>query len=444
MKDSQADLATLPAWVIPWLQKARWEELCRGATPMEFERQFQDIMDRARPTFRPTKPHGNLGDRGTDGFDAGTGTVYQVYSPDEIKPGAVKRKVASDLRKAEAHWGKEMKRWVFVYNDRGLPTDTVSSVIAATRQESEATIGFMSQVDVWRVVRDELSPTDRNEVLDFPAMLETLLPPGVGSALEFLEKGHIVLIHSTLRAIDENEALEALQPVPALGPVAVVRPSVRTLGWVDAVKTQEAALRRILAGSEPELRRFAVFPLSEIPLLVHLGYLLTDIVPVRLFQYDRFERTWKWPVSDGSSTGSEVVEVRGMPPGVLTDVEHVVVRVSLSARVSPDQTREFSTGDCAEIDVGVASPSRRWLVSEAQLDDLRELFHRLFDDIVSRMPRCRSIDLFYAGPAPGAVALGQAINPRMVPPIRLFQFDRNASPVYSPVLTLRHSPDSTL
>jgi hypothetical protein len=53
-----------------------------------------------------------------------------------------------------------------------------------------------------------------------------------------------------------------------------------------------------------------------------------------------------------------------------------------------------------------------------------------------RVPSCRRIHLFYAGPIGGAITLGQAINPRMNPVVDLYEFDRRKTPRYERVLTL--------
>jgi hypothetical protein len=50
------------------------------------------------------------------------------------------------------------------------------------------------------------------------------------------------------------------------------------------------------------------------------------------------------------------------------------------------------------------------------------------------------LHLFYAGPPPGAIVIGQEINPRMNPPIALYEYSRLSTPRYRLVLTLPVSP----
>ncbi|MBZ4231317.1 hypothetical protein LAN31_22090, partial [Mycobacterium tuberculosis] len=36
------------------------------------------------PGFERVKPHGNIGDRGNDGWVCGVGVYYQVYAPEDL------------------------------------------------------------------------------------------------------------------------------------------------------------------------------------------------------------------------------------------------------------------------------------------------------------------------------------------------------------------------
>ncbi|MFX1297715.1 MAG: SAVED domain-containing protein, partial [Promethearchaeota archaeon] len=45
-------------------------------------------------------------------------------------------------------------------------------------------------------------------------------------------------------------------------------------------------------------------------------------------------------------------------------------------------------------------------------------------------PNLNIIHLFYAGPTPGAIAIGRQINSKMIPLIQLYEFDWNRRPNY--------------
>jgi hypothetical protein len=46
----------------------------------------------------------------------------------------------------------------------------------------------------------------------------------------------------------------------------------------------------------------------------------------------------------------------------------------------------------------------------------------LFEDCINFRPSAQKWHLFYAGPAPGGVIVGQELNPTMTPPVQLYEF----------------------
>jgi hypothetical protein len=89
-----------------------------------------------------------------------------------------------------------------------------------------------------------------------------------------------------------------------------------------------------------------------------------------------------------------------------------------------------------EVDIGVNDPDVLWLREPAQLIELVKEFRNVLEEIRFSMPRCERIHLFYAGPTPGAIAIGQAINSKMNPSIWLYRYDRQKTPRYAHVLSL--------
>jgi len=192
----------------------------------------------------------------------------------------------------------------------------------------------------------------------------------------------------------------------------------------------EDALRR----SSELLPRFAVFSLAPIPLAIHLGYLFSDRVEVRPFQYDRDRKTWCWDHSRSSYDAA--FHQAGVPEKVIDGEVDVIVRVSLSASIVSGDTIA-AAGDCpVQVDLSVAEPDVMWLCHPEQLVRLGQAFRRLLQDLGQVVPRCKRIHLFYAGPTGGAIVIGQTINPRMTPEVALYEYDRRRSPRYELVLRL--------
>ena len=54
------------------------------ADAQQYENLFIKIMGAYKKGFQPVKPHGNIGDRGNDGWVKDEGIYYQVYAPEDI------------------------------------------------------------------------------------------------------------------------------------------------------------------------------------------------------------------------------------------------------------------------------------------------------------------------------------------------------------------------
>jgi len=121
----------------------------------------------------------------------------------------------------------------------------------------------------------------------------------------------------------------------------------------------------------------------------------------------------------------------------IDDNTDVIIRVSLSARILLEDTAAVA-GDCpVQVDLRVENPDVMWLSHPEQLAVLQKVFRGILRKLSRTVPRCNRIHLFYAGPAGGAIVLGQAINPRMNPEIALYEYHRQKTPKYEHVLSLK-------
>lgn len=425
---------------ITWIQHLQWKLKCYESSPTEFQRTFEEVALRVRPDFMRVKPYGRLGDRKCDGLYWGDGTVFQVYSPDFVKQADTIRKIEEDLAGAIEEWGESLRKWVFVYNTRyGLAPFVPSILTEQQRKHSAISVEPLSSERLWQLMLDELSVQQRSEVLGPPAGYEHLylLPGTIPEEVEAqIRDGRFVVIQDILSPINIDDAVKALIPERPAGPPIFVHPPTPEESWEFAAQYQEEAVSSALNKSEHLLPRFAVFSLAPIPLAIHLGYLLSDRVEVRPFQFDRDRSTWSWPATE-EGIESPDVRIDGLPEVQIDDLVDAVVRVSISASITPEDT-DAVAGKCpVQVDLSVDRPNVNWLSSPGQLTALRRAFRETIATIRSSAPRCNRIHVFYAGPTGGAVAIGQSINPRMNPEIALYEYDRRKQPRYEQVLTLR-------
>ena len=102
----------------------------------------------------------------------------------------------------------------------------------------------------------------------------------------------------------------------------------------------------------------------------------------------------------------------------------------MSAAIRP----EAGLRSGAEIDIRVPEPSVRWLCAPSQLAELARVYGEALAALRER--GCRRVHLYYAGPAAGAVVFGRGYNPRMNPELVVYEYCRDTSPAYDPVLVL--------
>ena len=413
---------------------------CHECSPSDFQRLFENIIKRARPEFIQIRPYGNIGDRKCDGlfFADGQSTVFQVYSPDELKQAEVITKIDEDLEGACLHWGDNLKEWVFVYNARrGLAPDIPLTLQQKQTQYPSVHLDHLSNDALWEMART-LTLQQRSEVIGAPSGYEHLF---FSSAIapddirERLKTDSFVLIQDLLSPISLHAVSEALNPAQPFGAPVFIRPTFNELPWTDAARQQKVIVGEFITKARDLVPRFSVFSLAPIPLVIHLGFLLSDRVEVRCFQFNRETASWSWPVAEEGRFDNNI-QVSGLPSEAIRDEAEVSIVVSLSADISSVDVEDAAPSSMIRINIFVENPDVMWLRSPRQLSTLAQVFRATLAAIRSKVPRCTRIHLFYAGPTGGCIVLGQQINPRMNPPVELYQYSQQTSPRYQQALTL--------
>jgi hypothetical protein len=416
---------------------------CNECSPSEFQILFENIVKRADPRFMSVRPYGNIGDRKCDGllFAEEASTVFQVYAPDELKQDELIGKINEDLAGAVLHWSDSLQRWVFVYNvRRGVPPDVARLLVAKKTEYPTIEMDHWSNDALWEKVR-AMSLQKRAEILGAPNGYEHLFFSTATTDEEIkrqLETGSFVLVQDLLVPISLRAVSEALAPAAPFGAPFFIRPAYGDLPWSDAAEQQKQIVREVLDKGRELVPRFSVFSLAPIPLAVHLGFLLSDRVEVNCFQYDRDAKSWKWPASKRAKVETRIT-VSGLPDTPVMNPIEIALSIGLSAPIAEEEVREGVPDAALHIALSVDEPDVMWLRSPVQLQELARQFRRILTAIRTKIPHCTGIHVLYAGPAGGAIVLGQAINPRMNPPVHLYQYSRQTVPRYQRALTLTES-----
>ena len=194
-----------------------------------------------------------------------------------------------------------------------------------------------------------------------------------------------------------------------------VRPSTQT--WSEIKATIREAVDRI-SSSDNDYLRLAIFPLAPISACIFLGYTLTNRINSLAFQYHRDFATWSWPKNPIElASPSLVLQSESTNP----DAEVYFV-FSLSATVDVSCLQRTNADKVTTFIIKTPTPSTSWLQERAQLRELGRLARDVFERAAEMHPNSLLWHIYFAGPAPGAVVIGQQLNPTMIPPVQLYEF----------------------
>lgn len=196
-------------------------------------------------------------------------------------------------------------------------------------------------------------------------------------------------------------------------------------GWIKAKKENEELLKKIVQSKREYAGTFLyIFPISPIPLLVHLGKLISETVPVVVYQFDRDKQKWcfegdKEEVSQQKIVTNQSEEVH----------DTLVVTLQVSGRISDSLIKGTIGEKFQHLDIRIENPELNAVLFNHDVQSIKQSFrqelYRLND-----LHRYKEIHLFYNGPAGLAVELGRCINDNMLPEVHLYEFSNRSEQKY--------------
>jgi hypothetical protein len=232
--------------------------------------------------------------------------------------------------------------------------------------------------------------------------------------------------------VDLATAAEALSPDFIIDPMQVLQVPTYPDDWQAEDGIIAAEVSRLLAQGDAFDHRIAVFPSAPVSACISLGYHLTSRPHVRLFQYHRDERNWAWPRLPAPAEDIAVTGIDAAP----TSADAVTFLFHFSAIITDDVFAEAGVPPSARIDFRIPEPSTGWLRHHGQIILAAQQARCAFERAMQRFPCAATWHLFYAGPAPIAVAIGQQLNPSMYPKAQLYEYHHTESPRYRPSICL--------
>ena len=149
---------------------------------------------------------------------------------------------------------------------------------------------------------------------------------------------------------------------------------------------------------------FTLFSLAPQPLLILLGTLLTDKIPVEVYQLHREPQTWKWQ----SHPEGFYFKVN-QPENVKHDP---VLIISLSDRINRDRITSILPGNVSIWELTVENCHNDFLRSQAQLTMFRETVRKLIISVKAAHGHSRPLRIFPAMPVACAVEFGRVRMPK--------------------------------
>jgi len=191
----------------------------------------------------------------------------------------------------------------------------------------------------------------------------------------------------------------------------------------DFWSIESAHLRNMVAQqirprlASESIRHMSIFAFAPQPLLMLLGFLLSDIQAAEVYQLHREPPDWRWreePVSFDYVV-QEPVDFKGAPALVL----------SLSATVADDRVTAVLGGNASIWRVTVNDPHSDFLRSRQQVRQFRETMRRLLDRIKARHGGNAVLHVFPAVPVAIAVEMGRVVMPKADLPLRVYDENRS-------------------
>ena len=178
-----------------------------------------------------------------------------------------------------------------------------------------------------------------------------------------------------------------------------------------------------------EIRHLSVFALAPQPLLIELGRLLGDIMPVSVRQRHREPPTWKW-----QDAQPEIEFEIGAHAG--GDHRCVALKLAISATIVDDRIRAVLSPDVPIWSIGARNPGNDVLRRPEDQSQYRKHLRHLLNALKAAHPNAESICVFPALPASLAIETGRVWMPKADLPLKIF--DQNASAGgFIPTLELR-------
>jgi hypothetical protein len=164
--------------------------------------------------------------------------------------------------------------------------------------------------------------------------------------------------------------------------------------------------------AQGNIQHLSIFAIAPQPLLILLGYLLSDLPAAEVYQLHREPPDWRWHEDQGNFEYS-IVE----PDEV---IGHPVLILSLSATISDSRITDVLGTDVTLWRVTISEPHNDFLQSRGQAQQFRQQMRLIMDRIKARHGEKALLHVFPAMPVALAVEIGRIIMPKADLALRIY------------------------
>lgn len=179
-----------------------------------------------------------------------------------------------------------------------------------------------------------------------------------------------------------------------------------------------------------EIRHLSVFALAPQPLLIELGRLLNDIVPVTVHQRHREPPTWAW------QRDRAPLDFTATEPSLDADGA-IALKLAISATVNDERITRVLGADVAIWSLTIAEPGNDVVRQPEDLARFRTALRKLYDRIKARHGEGKVINVFPVLPASLAVEVGRVWMPKA--DLELLIYDQNRERGFIPTIRIGSS-----
>jgi len=229
---------------------------------------------------------------------------------------------------------------------------------------------------------------------------------------------HVLLLQASIDArdleIDPRAAFRAILPkypaeeAPLIIDLSGVAIAADSEGFFSTMAESITKQTRALLSRRPggrTIRRLSVFALAPIPLLVHFGHILGDILQVDLYQRHRDSQDWTWRGEDEAEDFYDFLK----PEAVDDPGREIALLLSVSELVRREEVEATLKSQPLLYEIRARDPGLDFLSSRKRLEMFGREARKALTHLRGLYNQERTVHLFAAVPVPVAIEFGRHI-----------------------------------